>query len=348
VNTDSTGCPSLLEVGRQLWSDREERTVVFLVDGVGASTLEEFGAAMPRVFSRWLEAGQPSARSCFPTTTVTCLPTLGRGVPPAEHGFVGYGFRSGRGERHGVVNPVRLGDDAPPLALGRSRMAGPGAFASLASLRSSFLTREAFPTAVLCGLRGRRGIGDRAARLASRHGTLVIYFDAADAAAHRHGLGSRAHLRAMRKADRIFGDLAASSASFSLVVLADHGMVRVDSWLRLEEFISTADVAAVAGEARAVHLYARPGRAESLHRSCSAIPGAVVLTRAEAVAARLFGGVPTAAVAERLGDVIVTFDSPGTALLWEGGPPGCRAPAQHGGLSPAELRVPLLKAAGRA
>jgi hypothetical protein len=123
-------------------------------------------------------------------------------------------------------------------------------------------------------------------------------------------------------------------------------MVAVDSWIRLEDFVSARDLAGVAGEARAAHLYAHPGHEEGLLRDCRRIPGAIALSRAEAVAAGLFGPDPSPPARERLGDVVVTFDAPGPGLVWAGGPGERRAPAQHGGLSEAELLVPLLRVGG--
>ncbi len=347
-----TAAPSLLSVARDLRtrSARGEPLVVLLIDGLGARMLERYAEAMPRLSSAWSEAGTPLARSCFPSTTVTCLPTLGRAAPPADHGFVGYSFRARVGGELGVVRPLHLPDAAPPLALGETEAgaAPPWRFVSATRLGSSFLSREAFPRATASHLGRRRNLGERIAALAAGRGTVLLYLDAVDTAGHRHGLGSRAQLRAMRRADRAFRELSALADEFTLVVLADHGMVPVGSWLRLEDFVSGDDLAAVAGEARAVHLYAREGREESLHRACSAIPGARAMRRSEAIGSALLDGVPSAGVAERLGDVTVTFEAPGSGLTWPGGPGERRAPAQHGGLSEAELLVPLLTVDGRA
>ncbi len=342
--------PSLLQIARDLLWDgarRHQPMIVLLVDGLGAGILETFSKAMPALWSSWQDAGAPLARSCFPSTTVSCLPTLGRATAPAEHGFVGYSFRVGADDGVEVVRPTRLGADFSPLARGGAPAASSprGAFVSATRFDSPYLSREAFPRAV-CVLAARWRTGRRLARLVAEHELVFFYFDAVDAAAHRHGLGSRPHLAAMRRADAIYRELAGGKG-FRLLVLADHGMVPVDRWLVLEDLISDEDLAAVAGEARAVHLYAREGRAERLAESCRAIPGATAMSRDEAEANGLFDGALAPSVRERVGDVVVAFERAGLGMTWAGGPGERRALAQHGGLSEAELLVPLLdQAAG--
>jgi predicted AlkP superfamily pyrophosphatase or phosphodiesterase len=338
--------PSLASVARRLWRAAARQTrplVVLLIDGLGADTLERFAPAMPQLAAAWQQAGAPVARSCFPSTTVSCLPTLGRAAAPADHGLVGYSFRVRGGGGTRIAYPSHLGGDAAPLALGeRAPLDGRVAFVSVDRLRSCFLAREAFPQATLtCMARASRP-AEHVARLAARHAIVFLYARAPDFVAHRQGLGSRAHLAALRHTDLLYGELARRLDRFALMVLADHGMVRVDRWLELERYVSRGELAAVAGEARAVHLYARDGRSEALSESCRSIPGATILSRAELVAGGLLDGVPSATVASRVGDVVVTFVHAGAGLTWPGGPGEQRAPAQHGGISDAELLVPCL------
>lgn len=337
--------PSLATVARRLWSPSsgpELPLVVLVVDGLGADGLERFAAAMPRLSSAWRKAGRPVARSCFPSTTVTCLTTLGRAVPPAVHGMVGYGFRAAA-ER--VIRPSHLRDGEQPLALGATRPPHRrrAAFLSAAPLRGEYLSRQAFPDATRLVLRSRESAPTRIVALLADHDLVFLYLPDPDAAAHRNGLGSPAHIDTLARADLLYHRLARHRGRFALMALADHGMVPVEHWLALERFISRDDLAAVAGEARAAHLYARAGRADALRESCLAIPAATVLTREEIDARRLLGGRLPPRVAGRVGDVVVTFSQPGVGMTWAGGPGQLRAPAQHGGLSDAELLVPCLE-----
>jgi len=342
--------PSLLAAARELWcaaTTESARSVVLIVDGLGASVVERHRDALPEVAFAWRNAGEQLARTCFPSTTVSCLPTLGRCVPPAVHGLVGYSFRvlDAYG-RSAIVRPSHLDDDAPQLALGQTHpLAGSrAAFVTASGTRASCLAREAFPHAKRELAAHAGELAGLTARLLLDHALVFVYVGEADAAAHRHGLGSRPHTEALTHADEIFGELCRRLAACTLILLADHGIVPVERLLELERFVSRADLAAIAGEPRAVHLYAREGRAESLRESCLAIPGATVLTRGEVGQRGLLDGTPSREVASRVGDVLVTFERAGAGVVWSD-EPGQRAPAQHGGLSEAELLVPLVRLA---
>jgi hypothetical protein len=260
------------------------------------------------------------------------------------HGLVGYSFRVFDADgRSAIVCPSHLDDAAPQLALGQTHpLAGSrAAFVTASGTRGTCLAREAFPSAKRALAADASELAGLTARLLADHGLVFVYVGEADAAAHRHGLGSRPHTEALAHVDEVFRELCRRLAACTLTLLADHGMVPVERSLELERFVSRSDLAAIAGESRAVHLYAREGRAESLHESCLAIPGATVVTRNEVVQRGLLGGRPSRGVASRVGDVLVTFERAGTGIVWSDAP-GQRAAAQHGGLSEAELLVPFL------
>jgi hypothetical protein len=333
---------SLVTVARELWRpSASHRTplVVLIIDGLGANVLERFAAAMPRLSSAWHEAGRQVARSCFPSTTVTCLPTIGRATPPSVHGLVGYSFRV---EAQRVIWPSHLEDGDRPLALGGVHPASRrrAAYLTIGPVRSDYLSRQAFPHATRHALDSSTSANERILGLLGDHDLVFLYLPDPDAAAHRHGLGSRVHVDALIRADLLYGSLAGRRDPFALMVLADHGMVPVDRWFSLERFVSGDDLAVVAGEARAVHLYARDGRADWLREACLAIPGATVMARDDIDAHGLLGGHLHPRVAGRVGDVVVTFAHPGVGITWRDGPGQLGAPAQHGGLSDAEMLVP--------
>jgi hypothetical protein len=340
--------PTLLAAARELWhaaAHEGARSVVLVLDGLGLGAIERHQDALPHVASAWRDADEPLVRTCFPSTTVSCLPTLGRGVPPAVHGLVGHSFRVlDRAGRSTIVHPSHLDEAAPRLALGQSDGCdGPRAAVVMSgAVRGSCLAREAFPNAERALAADAGELASLAARLLESHELVFVYVAEADAAAHRHGLGSRPHTEALACADAVFGDLCRRLGRCTLTVLADHGMVPVERSLELERFVSRADLAAIAGEPRAAHLYAREGHAESLLESCLAIPGATVLTREDVVRRELLDGTPGREVSGRVGDVLVTFERAGAGLVWSDAP-GQRAPAQHGGLSDAELLVPLMR-----
>ena len=66
-----------------------------------------------------------------------------------------------------------------------------------------------------------------------------------------------------------------------------------------------------------------------------------VRTREQIVADGWLGGVPSAAVASRMGDVVLAPFTP-TAFLDPADTGELRLEARHGSLTPAEMLVPLL------
>jgi hypothetical protein len=105
-----------------------------------------------------------------------------------------------------------------------------------------------------------------------------------------------------------------------------------------------AGVRLLAGEPRARHVYARPGAAADVLAAWRGTLGdrADVRSRDEAVDAGWFGPVPDR-VRPRIGDVVAVPHGT-TVLVRPAAEPGLTAlPGQHGGLTEAELLVPLLR-----
>jgi hypothetical protein len=340
---------SLTTVARHLWTEAQMSAVpivVLILDGLGVSMLERFGEAMPYLTTAWLDANKPRVRSCFPSTTVTCLASFGRATSPAEHGLVGYSFRARVGsDETQIVRPTHLAADAPKLALGDAPTLADKkvAFIVAGQIRTPYLSREAFPRASQSRLVEGPHMGKRLARSVDHCDLAFFYLGIVDSAAHRHGLGSRPHLASLKRADEICSELVRDLERRILVITADHGMVDVDRWLELERFVPSRHLTGIGGEARAVHLYVRQGEVAAVRDSCAVIPHATIIERTEMDASGVLDGPLDVAVADRLGDFVVTFEDPGMGVSWRGGPGERRARAQHGGLSEDELFVPFVR-----
>jgi predicted AlkP superfamily pyrophosphatase or phosphodiesterase len=79
---------------------RAERTVVMVLDGLGWEQLRERAELAPTLAAM---AGGPIT-SVAPTTTATALTSLTTGLPPGQHGMVGYRVHVGEGA---VLNTLR-------------------------------------------------------------------------------------------------------------------------------------------------------------------------------------------------------------------------------------------------
>lgn len=326
---------------------------VLLIDGLGADLLDAHTRDAPVLAGlrgRSLQVG-------FPATTVAGLAAIGTGRRSGEHGMVGMSFRVDGA----VLNALRWQPDRAipeelqpwPTTFERAAAAGVAVtVVSAAQFATSGLTR-----AVLRGGRyaGVLGIGDLASQVCSALSTggfCYGYHADLDLLGHVHGPGSLPWRTQLRQVDRLVESIVDNLPPESiLAVVADHGMVGIgpgdavdiDAQPGLQD-----GVAAVAGEARARHVYVKSGALDSVLAAWREILGerAWVASRDEAIAAGWFGDVVSAAIRPRIGDVVAAARG-STALVRPGPEPGeSMLIGQHGSLTAAEQRVPLLLAVG--
>lgn len=335
---------------------------VLLIDGLGADLLDTHTADAPVL------AGLrgPTLDVGFPSTTVAGLAAVGTGVRSGEHGLVGYSF----GVPHvGLINPLRwrvhpwgadLRDEVPPeqlqpMATTFERAAAAGFAVSVVS--AAQFTHSGMTRAVLRGGRyvGVHGLGDLAAGLqqvVADGGFCYGYHGDLDLIGHLHGPGSTAWRMQLRQVDRLVESVVeALPPGGLLAVVADHGMVRVDpaDVVDIDSTVSLLDgVSAVGGEARARHVYVRDGAADTVSAAWRETLGhrAWVVTRDEAIDAGWFGDRVADAVRPRIGDVVAAARGDAAIVRRTAEPMESSLIGQHGSLTPAEQRVPLLLAVG--
>ncbi|KQV07999.1 hypothetical protein ASC63_12610 [Leifsonia sp. Root112D2] len=343
---------------------RTERTVVIVVDGLGAAALRA-RSGHARYLSARLSKTSTLA-SGFPTTTAAALATLCTGVTPGKHGLVGYRVFDAAHDR--TVNQLNGWDDRLdparwqryPTIFEQSSAQGIPSYA-IAQARHS---DSGFTRAVLRGAQyvPANRISDRfaAARaILDRGGKALIYLyvHELDVAAHAHGWQSDAWLAQLETLDSEMSTLGAGlRAGESALVTADHGVLDVPREAQIlfdtvPELV--AGVRHVAGDPRCLHLHLEPGGtsgdADSLAERWRDIEGdrAWVATRSEAVAAGWFGAEVDAEVLPRIGDVMVAarrrvtyYDSRETNTASRD------MIGQHGSFSDEETRVPLIRLGG--
>lgn len=331
--------------------------VVLLVDALGQEQLAAHAGDAPAL-SALADLGPLAAP--FPSTTCVSLTSLGTGLPPGMHGIVGSAFRT---EDGGVLTPLTWGADPNPIAtqpeptvLERAEAAGVVTTTAAPALhRDSGLTRAA--------MRGGRHPGaDTAearvrvcaeaiasARADGRASLTYAYWPDLDKVGHVHGVASRAYRAGLRTVDRLVADLAGLAASdVAVLVTADHGMVDVPDGRRVDLEGRPAlrrDVQTILGEPRVRHVYTEPGAAGSVARTWAAELGsrALVLRRAEV--AELLGPVEEWH-ADRIGDVVAIAADDWALVSTRVDRIVSGLRGQHGGLTDAEVLVPLRAALG--
>ena len=333
---------------------RAESVVLVLIDGLGAISLRAHAG-----HARALTAGMAKkdvATSVFPSTTAAALTSILTRAWPGEHGLVGYSVLDR--SRGVMVNQLSGWESAgvdpaswqvAPTVFEKAAAQGRQAFAvGVAAYAGSGFSRAT--------LRGAEFVsaaspGDRVAAaydLAERHpGSLVYcYLPEVDKAGHRHGIASRQWVSALEDVDAALARRVPPSVG--VLVTSDHGMVDVPAH---KQFVLEAEhlagVGHIGGEPRMLHVYLDPDADADgvLARWRGDLAGAAdVGTRAEAIASGLFGAHVTDAAASRIGDLLVV--SRGNGAVYDGTAPDQRSRGmvgQHGGITPEERQVPVLR-----
>ena len=323
-----------------------EQIVLLVLDGLGWSQLRDRLALVPTLAAM---PGQ-SITTVAPSTTATALTSITTGLPPGEHGVVGYRMRVDGDE---VLNVLRW---ATPNGDARVRLP-PGAVQyheAFVSQRPPVVTksdfaRSGFTMAHLqgCRFQGYRMPSSLVAEVSELMRTgesfVYAYYDGIDKVAHEHGFGLH-YDSELVAADHLVEQLVdALPRGCGLIITSDHGQVHVgDRAIELEAEVRT-HVAFQSGEGRFRWLHARPGRVDALVEATSSRYSEVawVRTRDEVVSEGWLGPHVSDEAMSRLGDVAlvaradVAFFDPADTGPYE-------LVGRHGALTAAEMYVPLL------
>ncbi|GAB5899121.1 alkaline phosphatase family protein [Mycolicibacterium mageritense] len=333
---------------------------VLMIDGLGAELLADHPDDAPVLAGmrgKTLQVG-------FPSTTAAGIAAIGTGCRSGEHGLVGYSFRV---PDAGVINALRWRphpwgedlrdrvrpEDVQPLPTTFERAAQAGVAVEVVSgaqFAHSGLTRAALRGARYVGV---HAIGELAASVSdavSRGGFCYGYHGDLDLVGHLHGPGSPAWRMQLRQVDRLVESVVeALPPGAMLAVVADHGMVGVDTVVDIDDHEPLLrNVQAVGGEARARHIYTDSGATDNVlavWRETLA-DTAWVLSRDEAIAAGWFGERIRDDARARIGDVVAAARDRAALVRRNAEPMESALIGQHGSLTNAEQRVPLLLAFG--
>ncbi|NLE82432.1 MAG: alkaline phosphatase family protein [Rhodococcus sp.] len=337
------------------------RIVVLLVDGLGWNLLREHEADAP--FLSGL-TGRP-IRAGFPTTTATSIASLATGLPSGEHGITGY--QSYVGEVRGVLNWLswrRAGDRrdeverlvperTQPSETVFERAAAAGVTTTCvvpAKFDGTGLTRAVLRGAAFTGsITHGDLVAHTAATATSADRTLTYcYISELDTIGHVYGPGTAPWRHQLRLVDLLVRELAdALGPAVRLYVTADHGMVTVPEEDKVDADTAaelTKGVRALAGEPRCRHVHTRPGDTDAVAERWRSVFGDQMWigTRAEAVAAGLFGSRVTPEASGRIGDVVAVACGRTAAVRRKAESRLSALPGHHGGLTDDELLIPLL------
>lgn len=328
------------------------RVLLLVLDGLGWSQLQERVDQTPVMGGL---IGGPIT-TVAPTTTASALTSISTGVPPGEHGVVGYRIAVGGpevGAHSEVLNALRwttkFGDARrkhDPQEFQVHTLFGaqwPIVVTRRAFLESGFTAAHLSDTR-LVGYGDRRGLVNEVVEaFNSGEAFVYAYWDDIDRTAHEFGLSDRYDAE-LSSCDTMVSDiLNRLPVGTAVVVTADHGQVHVGGRMLELPVGVTGLIDGQSGEARFRWLHARPGAATDLLAAADEAFGDVAWVRSleQVVADGWFGPRVTGVARRRLGDVaLVPYEPVGFVDTAEH--TSIELIGRHGSLTADEVLVPAL------
>ena len=334
-------------------SNPSMRECIFLVDGLGKNAIDNYGSNYPNISA--LKYSQ-TLQATFPSTTATSLTSLGTGRRAGDHGMVGYTMRvphSGVPER--LINALKWDERIDPYiwqphqTLFESAVAEGIDVHSVAGKRyeNTGFTRAALRGGIYHGANSPSDlISETIAGLKRERSFVYLYVNDVDDASHNEGFGSERFLSALAKVDSLIGELCEKLPTGTrLWVTADHGMINREDFIVLgkgNDLLENVDL--LGGEPRSRYIYCQQEKVSQIRSRWEEELGEKVsiFTRDQAIADGLFGPHVSDSVRERIGDLIVVANGNFILVEPEREALQCAMVGHHGGLTPAEVEIPLL------
>lgn len=333
------------------------RYVVVLIDGLGWNLLRRAAREAPYLASL-LGSAQPIT-SAVPSTTVTSLASLGTGLPPGQHGLVGYTSRvPATGE---ILNALTWESDPSPTAYQSKSTFFERAVENGIAVSSVALARFRGTGLTVAALRGASFVPfpeDSAedlrialiaeAALRGDRSIVYAYERELDHCGHVHGCNSATWLDQLARIDAMCERLrAALPPQVTVIITADHGMIDIPPDQRIvaeDDPALMSGVSALAGEGRFRQLYVDHEPPHLVAERWRARLGelAWVRTRDEAIEEGWFAATDDQ-LRDRWGHVLIALRGD-WAIMTRAFPREFTLIGMHGSLTPAEMLVPLIVA----
>jgi hypothetical protein len=332
------------------------RELLFLIDGFGADVLDTYGSYIPKI-SHLLRHG--IVKTSFPSTTATSLATLMTGKLPGAHGMLGYTVQVPRSGGR-ILNSLKWDERVDPVmwqpvpTLFERAVAENINVTHVAAKRyeNTGFTQAVFRGAKYSGANVSTDlVGQTVEALQKSPSFVYLYVNDLDSAGHSDGVGSDKWIAALAAIDLLVASLLHKlPRGTRLWLTADHGMINVGEKIVIgQENDLARDIAVIAGEPRARHLYLASdnssiaARDEVAHRWRETLGNrATIYTREEAKSAHLFGESVTEDASDRMGDVIAIAQGDLVLLELERAEKEGAMVGHHGGVTDQESFVPLL------
>ncbi len=340
---------------------RARNIVLLIVDGLGAGLLAQHGSGLLQ------RAAGPTLTSVFPSTTAAAIPTFMTGLVPARHALTGWHMWLDELQAVTAILPLtpragppfadppeklppRLFDHAPIYG-GMHRPAWVVSPKEIAGSPFNAFHSRGADTLAYGNLDELLLMLANLVRIPGRK-FIYAYWPTLDSVSHRHGACSAQAQATLQRFcagfDRLVPEIGGSDTQ--LLVTADHGFIdSPDSrCVELDDHRALAAMLArpLCGEQRVSWCYLKPDVSTDDFARCVAArlgDRAEAVTRERMLQEGWFGpGTPHPRLAARVGDVALVMRDDWTIKDWLPGERHHRTLGQHGGVSAAEMTVPLV------
>jgi predicted AlkP superfamily pyrophosphatase or phosphodiesterase len=333
---------------------KASRVCVVLVDGLGSENLRRAAGHAPFLNSA-LKTNK-SISTVFPSTTAAAITSFGIGVSPSSHGVYGYSVYD---RALGVVRNLLSGwsPDFEPEQFQRlasvfssanksnvtTYSVGPGEYSD-----SGFTRLNMTPSVYLPAKSFEDRIREARRILQSKTKSLTyLYFPELDSTAHAFGVESEQWLAKVEELDQAIKSLVSDLPNDCGVVLtADHGIVDVprENQILLDE-LPIENLLAVTGDPRCTFLYFEHGANVGASKSLLSQTFGGRVQVCTVTDLKNAGWLAKQIVNDDFLPDLVLISNSSNAVYHRAfaKPQSLRMVGQHGGISQAELSVPLLK-----
>lgn len=342
------------------------KVILLVLDGLGEEQLTRYIQRNKSASSVLAHHPHDVISTVCPATTATAVTTFATGSSPAEHGILGWHVQFPDLGLVGTPLPYTTRTGTPltppdfplekyldipsPLAGAKDRKVLisyahiPGSQTSMAqpwwNKRVAYETLDEFFMAIQRFLRS------------PGRGFAYAYWPNYDALCHVYGPEASAPARHLAELDIFLEKVngLVRKANAAVLVTADHGLVRSRQAIIFDQIPGLYSTLTVlpSGDARLFHCFVRPAKVKEFLRIMKSPPlseACVCIRGEQAIAAGLFGpGKPNRHFEGRVGDYILlardgySFVAPAAFSKYRKAMKGV-----HGGLSAAEMRVPLFR-----
>lgn len=330
------------------------RVVLLLIDGLGDGVLQRRAP--------WLAQHRRRAlTSVFPSATAPAITTVLTGVPPARHAVLAWFMHMRELDRVMIFLPFRPRVGGPVGAT-PAQVVGAGPLFDRIDVDSVVVEPKAIVDSAvsraLCG-RARRvphtGLADCMAQIArevrapGERRYVYAYWGELDTRAHQHGTEAAPTLEHLGQLERAVERLAAELAGTGtlLLVTADHGFIDVAGVDRLSMHPELAACLSqpLCGEPPAAFCHVKPGCEAQLRDYVAArlADRFELLEPERLIADGVLGPGPVdARLRARLGDFVLLGRDGHVMVDAVAGEAAWANTGVHGGMSEAEMRIPLV------